>query len=391
MVQESVVSSYNLFVDSSRGLSAGNKGDDFSINLQDNHISAGSGEVIRLTMDNFSMSKNFTDINENNSEFDVRMEFSADAYQTTINLTHQNVGSLYDLASDFAQKMRQGLLQVISDRGGTGVADVLVVNGTIVPAQNETNGDNVISFPLQTVDANNAGVRPTGMTNVFVQMFSDESDSYALLGGDRIKKQSDNSHFNQHSVSLDINPDNTTPPNGKIKVTCRYPAQRSTTPYIYVRCPNVLNNNIETQGLLSPADSLKSDTASSDILGRVVVDTEWVQYTAQTGREFFLDIHQKSLSHLRLKLTDSHNRPIARKAGSGSLTATGSGTQQATLGNLQFSCVLRIDIIKKYDLKHNLREQNEQLDIPARFSNGLVTQMRGGFAGTGSFGKPPGY
>ena len=97
--------------------------------------------------------------------------------------------------------------------------------------------------------------------------------------------------------------------------------------------------------------------------------------TAGTGREFFLDINQRHLTHLQFRLTDSRNRPIGRKLSHHtSRTASGTGTEQSTLGNLEFSACVRIDIIKK-------RQANEfatskyQPTVPARFSGGVVNQF----------------
>ena len=109
-----------------------------------------------------------------------------------------------------------------------------------------------------------------------------------------------------------------------------------------------------------------------------------MQYTAQTGREFFLDIHQKQLSYLRLKLTDSRNRPIGRNAVSN--TATGSGFEQSTLGNLNFSAVIRFDIVKSKNVAH-LETQHDVPNVPARFSSGIVKQLRDG---QDTFFKNPG-
>ena len=87
--------------------------------------------------------------------------------------------------------------------------------------------------------------------------------------------------------------------------------------FLMIRAPGVLNTNIETQGLRNPNDNHNSDVAHSDILGRAVVESnEWVQFTAQSERDFFIDIHQKQLNVLRLKLTDSKNRSIGRRGGS---------------------------------------------------------------------------
>ena len=69
---EQIVNSFNLFVDSSRGHSSGSKGDDYIVNLQDAGIHAGEGEIIRMTLDNFSMPKVFTNINKNNNTIELR-------------------------------------------------------------------------------------------------------------------------------------------------------------------------------------------------------------------------------------------------------------------------------------------------------------------------------
>ena len=215
---------------------------------------------------------------------------------------------------------------------------------------------------------------------MYIQLFAEESDSYELLGGDRINGASV-LNSTQKSITSSVNT-----AAKEITFACLYPAQRSTTPFIYLRAPGVLNTNIETKGLKHHSDDHKSDTAHSDILGRVVVESsEWVQYTSQTGREFFLDIHQKSLNFLRLRLTDAHNRPIGRNTVSN--TATGNGTEQSTLGNLNFSAVIRFDIIKRRTVQH-LESEHYVPNIPARFSNGVVKQLRNG---ENTFGKSPGY
>jgi hypothetical protein len=147
-------------------------------------------------------------------------------------------------------------------------------------------------------------------------------------------------------------------------------------PFIYIRAPGVLNTNIETKGLRNHASTHKSDTAHSDILGRVVVASDdWVQYTAQTGREFFLDIHQKQLNHLRLKLTDASNRslPITQF--------------QNTKGNISFSAVIRFDIIKKRHPQH-LESEHFVPSVAPRFSNGVLNKLDNG---RDAFFKPPGY
>ena len=103
----------------------------------------------------------------------------------------------------------------------------------------------------------------------------------------------------------------------------------------------------------------------------------YLQYTAQTGREFFLDVHQKNLTHLRLKLTDKHNRDIRDT----------QKPNQVKTGNMNFSAVIRVDIIKRKDVQR-LETQRAEPNIPARFSNGIVNQQRNG---KDMFNVAPGY
>ena len=344
---EQITSSYNLFVDSSNNHTTNSKGDDFLVSLQDAGVNCGDGEHIRLTLDNFSMAKTFTDVNANNNQFRMRATVGG-ALDAIGYLPNKNYRNVTELAQAFADAIRL-LLSV--NRAGCTVAAAAT---NVLPAVNTSN-DNVISFVVNTTG--NHGFQ---LNDAVLQFNEAKSDSYQLLGGDRVS-DGDNT---TNSVNM------TFPSANSIKIVCKYPAQRSTMPFVYIRAPGVLKTNIETKGLRHPADDHKSDTAQSDILGRVVVESsEWVQYTAQTGREFFLDIHQKSLNFLRLKLTDGHNRPLGRLYDTQSNTATGTGLSQSTLGNLNFSAVIRFDIIKSKNVLH-LESKHHEPSIPARFSDG---------------------
>ena len=223
--------------------------------------------------------------------------------------------------------------------------------------------NNIIEFTINFTDntQNPPAAGNHGITNAIIQFNSDDGDSYVILGGDRVKT-GDNA---TNSVAdVDVSDPNL------IKVTSKYPAQRASMPFVYIRAPGTLNTNIESQGLRNSADNHNSDVAHSDILGRAVVESsEWVQFTAQTDRDFFIDIHQKQLNVLRLRLTDSKNRSIGRLGGTN--TAAGTGTEQSTLGNLSFSAVIRFDIVKRKSV-HHLETEHYKPPIPARFSEGNV-------------------
>jgi hypothetical protein len=350
------------------------------INLQDAGVHAGEGEIIRMNLENFSMAKVFSDVNANNNQIQLRAS-TPDSNNNPVFVANQNItltpkdyNSVFDLATEFKDKMIVALEAMGTKFGLV----ILKPNSFVTPSSATESTDNVIEFTLTY-----SGTAAAGTAKVYVQMFSEESDSYMLLGGDRIQGPKSAASTAQ---SISVVPSESAK---EITFKCRYPAQRSTMPFIYVRAPGVLNTNIETKGLKDVRVDHKSDTAHSDILGRVVVSSrEWVQYTAQTGREFFLDIHQKQLNHIRLKLTDAKNRPIGRSTSSTNPnTATGSGNAQSTLGNLSFSAVIRFDIIKKRTVDH-LETEHYKPTVPARFSNGVTNQQR---FGKDTFGMGPGF
>ena len=353
---EQIVNSYNLFVDTSHAITSGSKGDDFHVNLQDSGVHAGDGQIIRLTLDNFSMNKNFFDVNATNSTFRVKTNLNAGGIE--YNLTHQNISSLNQLATDFQAKVVAALNQQSAQTN---------TPGTVSPADDVFVPD-IISFPITVHNS---------ITDVTIE-FDEDSDIYQLLGGDR-KLSTVAGDFD--SVSCVLN--GTT-----LTVTGLYPAQMSTTPYVYIRCPGTSNTNIETRSMsgTSSASTSENLTNHSYILGRAMVDTFFIQYQPTTGREFFLDLKQKQLNSLELRLTDSKNRPLGRTGThAGNQTAAGTGTSQSTLGNLEFTAVLRIDIVQKKQM-HYLESERTEPKVPPRFSQILQKQDNG----RDNFGLAPG-
>ena len=241
-----------------------------------------------MTLNNFSMAKNFHDVNDTNNLFRLKVVSSVanKSFDQPVFLTPKNYASVHDLATEFADKIRESL---VARLGGT-----ILPHTNLLPGANVNSNTGIISFTVNTsIDHN--------ITSAIIQFNSDISESYALLGGDRVENGTsangaDQQDTSTSSVIIIVSGART------FQVFCGYPAQRSTMPYVYLRAPGTLNNNIETRGLRHPGETHKSDTAHSDILGRAVVaSNEWVQYTSGTEKEFFIDIHQKQFNVLRLR------------------------------------------------------------------------------------------
>jgi len=358
---DNIVNTYNLFIDTSRGHSADSQGDNFNLNLGHAGVVCEAGQYIRMTLNNFSMHKTFTDINESNNKFTVRVNSNAASANGT--LTKRNNTTLNALADDFATQMFTALAAAASF-GGT-----LTSATQVTPSSTTSIGgdsDHIISFLLTFSTAH-------GITDAVCQFHLEQGDSYEILGGDRIESITDTT-----SSSIDI----TVPSTTTVKVTCRYPAQRQTTDFVYLRCIGVPNTSIESLGLMNPKESHRADTTDSDILAKIPVNLEYCHYDAQSGREFFMNIRQKAVTNLRLRLTDRHNRPLGRAFNSATLTASGLGTKQSTLGNLSFSAVIRVDVVQQRHIKE-LETSAVVEKTASRFEN-LLSQPKFGKDGYGS-------
>lgn len=340
----SLVNSLNIYVDTFRDLGPG---DDVNIQLQNNSISAQDGMHFKLSLTEFNMYRNFYTVNNNNNK--IRLTTGAGA--TPIELDVKNYKTMGEIALEFATKLATQLAADTAVAISTTVA--LPTTGKILGEK----GDRKLSMTFTFASNHNLSV-------CRLQCFTDVGESFALLGGDRV----DDATSTDSSFSIDFSTDPT-----KVVVTGLYPMQRSTESHVFVRT-DLRNNNIETSSLSSATGPWETHTLTSNILAKIPINVEFASMV-QVGPydEFFVYLPQKSLSSLRLFLTDSKGRPLGRIANSTSKTAAGSGTAQSTKGNLHFSATLRLDIIQKQH-PNTIRTKPEPRTIPGRFTGALLTQ-----------------
>jgi hypothetical protein len=154
--------------------------------------------------------------------------------------------------------------------------------------------------------------------------------------------------------------------------------QLQSDPYIYLRCDLTQSGGLETVGMSNSqlnAASNTSDLTTSDVFAKIRRDTAFCTYNT-TADEYFINIQQRKVSSLRLYITDSKNRAIgqdtARKNGTSAGWVLNENTSadpvssgQDTLGNLSFTCVIRVDIIKTSQVT-KLETTPLPLPLPAR-------------------------
>jgi hypothetical protein len=313
-----VVSDFNLYCDS-QDLQTG-KGDDFRVNLGSAGITAGDGQFIKLTLQSFNMYKNFYNVNPNNSLFTISGVITSGsvAFSGTANITRNNYKTIGDVATAFSSALATALASLISS---TAVVSAVVPDPTL---NMDDTSNRLIGFTITT------GV---ALTSLAITCYKG-NDSYLLLGVDEVISPATTSSFTITGATTSW------------AVSGKYPAQRSTEEHAYLRC-DAVNNNLEMAGLsLGVMPTNISSILSSDILAKVVIDHEFVNFNTGTGAEFIMNLPNKTVNSLHFYLTDSKGRPLGRALGSESSTTT--GTLQTTTGNFNCSFVVKVEIIQAF-------------------------------------------
>jgi hypothetical protein len=338
---QEVVNSFNLFVDSEKSTLVGDRqseGDDVHIHFEGNTIESGDGENIRLSLLNFTMFNNTYMVNINNSRFNVRGGSTTSAsFLSVVNIDRKNYSNLQDLATSFATNLGTYLATIS--------AATTFENTTILPNTTTMSAtDNrLLDITLTSKDGAGSTIAH-GITDLKIQCLESEGESYVILGGNRQDDSTDTT-FNSLKITIATN---------TIRVQGFYPMQRLTDPYVYLRCNNA-QSGLEMSVLSNDRGSYNTDIINSDIFAKVFKDVEYINYESNTGEEYFMNLQQRKLANLRFTLTDSKGRKLGRTSGQRDLgTAAGltdnsldfeSNLQNKT-GNLYFTAVIRVDIVK---------------------------------------------
>ena len=428
---QQIVNSFNLFIDTEKSslLGDGNsKGDDVNIHFEGSSIVANDGEMIRMTLTNFEMFNNLYHIDANNSLFQTRCSTTTTPIPNAVprDLTRKNYNSLGEITMDFAN-----IIGNIIDEITTGTHKVLIIRMSNVvegfkPYNVETGlnhdfpvspstafvpttanftkptplalgatGDRLFDVTYQVIGASNIP-HAHGIQTLLIQTLGSDGDCYCVLGS--LRDDKDTASFN--SFQVDLNADGGT--NTQIRVRGYFPMQRMTDPYVYLRCGSSQNGSLEMAVLSDSAitaTSNNSDITTSDIFAKLKRDVEFISYDNGMGDEYFINLQQRKLSSIRFSLTDSKNRKLGRKrtessngTGAGLFNTSPTGVDilrgrqyiaattpgynqltQSTLGNLFFTAVIRVDIVKTGN-PTRLETPALPLALPARKAqNGVLT------------------
>jgi hypothetical protein len=357
---QEIVNSFNLFVDSEKSSLVGDRqseGDDVHIHFEGNTIEAGDGENIRLSLLNFTMFNNIYMININNSRFNVRGASGTNpSFLDVVNIDRKNYKNLKDVATSFATNLGTYL--------ATKSAATTFENTTILPdtlALGST--DNRLLDITLTAKNGGGSTIAHGITDLKIQCLEAEGESSVILGGNR---QDDATDITFSSLKITI-------ATNTIRVQGYFPMQRLSDPYVYLRCNNA-QSGLEMSVLSNDRGIYNTDIINSDIFAKLFRDVEYINYESNTGEEYFMNLQQRKLANLRLFLTDSKGRKLGRTSTQRDLgTAAGltdssldfeSNLQNKT-GNLFFTAVIRVDIVKNRS-PVKLETEGVRPPLPAR-------------------------
>jgi len=339
---QQIVNSFNLFLDTEKASVVGDKqseGDDCHVHFSGQTIEAGDGEFIKLSLLNFTMFNNNYMININNSRFNVRGTSSTTpAFLNVVNIDKKNYGNLKDIATSFATNLAAYL--------ATKSAAVSFELTTVKPVSTSMSvtDDRLLDITLTAKNGSGTTIAHQ-ISELHVQCQEAEGDCYTILGGIRQDDSTDTT-FDSLKITITAN---------AIRVQGYFPMQRLSDPYVYLRCNNA-QNGLAMSVLNNDVGRHNADIINSDIMAKLIKDVEYITYDSSTGEEFFLNLQQRKLANLRFSLTDSKGRKLGRTSGQKDLgtaaglinatTDTFESNLQNTQGNLSFTAVIRVDIIR---------------------------------------------
>jgi hypothetical protein len=428
--EQTIVNSFNLFVDTERTNICGDRsssGDDTTIHFEGSSIIANDGELIKLTLTNFEMYNNLYSVDINNDRFTTTYSNNSLAIVppateapalifTSVDdrITNKNYATLGEMAIEFAKTIAKRITAIKptivrfkiniknlfkntaatndDDKNTysfTSAADNTFPNtaGAVFLSMSETS-NRLLDVEIECRDSSNADL-VHGFNALAFQSYASKGDFANLFGGLR---QDDEASTSFQSFKTELYNVGAVPASqgvpavvgvaSGIRIRGFFPMQRTTDPYVYLRCNLSQSGGLESATLASDtitSSSTNSDLTASNILAKLKRDVEFISYDNSFGDEYFINLQQRKLSTIKLYLADSKNRPLGRRSDTDTGNkGTAAGLQkivsnklvfdnqtQSTLGNLFFTAVLRIDIVKMSDVK-KLETSPLPLPLPAR-------------------------
>lgn len=389
------VNSYNLYLDNDRSLASNSTGNDYHLALSQTPIIANSSQYIMLTLIDFNMYRSFNNVNQNNNVIRVYNSNNLATPPLTgggslpgvagtaalgyLTLAAGDPIQRFDLAFQFAVAL--GTMLNTHMGAAAGAFDLTLVGATKIsplePATQNSYSNNIISFGLTYVP-NGTAAMP--ITDLALRTYQNDGDAFELLGSNRIKNPLD-------VTSLSIQTTIQAFPINKILVNCLYPCQLSSESHVYLRT-DAQNSNLQTASYNTGDFNVgqeRSVLESSRILAKIPIQQEFANFVSRTIKEYSLNLQTKQLTQLRLFLTDSHGRLIPKNINPlVTFNTTTLPDSQDVLGNRDFECNIRVDIMENTNGVFTLKTDMPVIPVPARFGTQPLAVLDYGKSGFNS-------
>jgi hypothetical protein len=360
---QQIVNAYNFFVDSGRALQVDSKGDDIKLALNHYPISCGDNQYIRMSVQHFQMYKSWYNINSNNNKFRINgtqsfpagsnVALSNTLANNSYTIPIGNYATMYELALAFATSAGEaiGTWTGMTNIGANVYSSINPLSGQNL----EGTGTNHIEFIVTFASTHGITV-----ANLNLQTQVEDGDSYELLGGVRIRDLTD---LTTGSCTI------TAPTTSSLKFVMPFNCQLTTINSVYLKT-DMSTTNVGTITYLSRNTD---DVSSSDqiiqsrILCKIIPDIEFATFTTNTNLEYFVNLSQKTLTHISLRLTDNHDRQIPLISNGAIATTYPSNVR----GNRSFEAVIKFEIIEYLDRKGQL----QTLAIPHELNPKMDAQI----------------
>ena len=377
MSSENIVNSFLLYVDSERSRNQNSTGTNLIVPLNESGMQCDDGQFMRLSLVNFSSFRNYPSININNNIFQIRLARGGGPAPgfapQDVAITPQNYKNLNDIAINFSNQAAVEILRWYLGAPASAIDGVVVVAGSVLPAGTtgaSGTGNNIYQAIFETQIGGVA--TPHTIANpddLLVQFLVSKGDCWAVMGGNR-ERDPANTTANGMVVVLgpSFAPAIVLNAN-QFAIVGRYEMQQYTNDYVYLRT-NIQSSNMQTPSFnAQDTDIGPGRVEGSRILARIPCYNTFNYFVTSTQREYFLNLGQRSIPELTLNLTDSAGRQLPFAPG------------QDVLGNASFSCVIRVEIIEKWDQAHMAQFPRVPNPVPARFTGNVLRMPDAGVDG----------
>lgn len=363
LANETILSSFNVYLDSSEvtnpgATGAGDQGLDCTFSFGASSVVAKQNENIRLSLIQYDSYSNSPTVNDTNNDMSVTINNinSISKSEEAVYLTYGFYGSPRSIGYDALRAIADYLQKInfYATKNGDFSIDVDLEkpNVTRVGDQGTPEETNQFSFvggySTRLIEGkliwknSTHGISQANVTNQDI-IFATGDQTSDLLGT---------------GGEWTLTFVNTT----ELQFSSKFAAQRSTDAYHYVRC-NLANNNLASACAQQKTQNSKH-IVSTDILAKVPVQAEITSFFSPDP-VYSITLHDKVLSKINIRVTDSRNRVLRRQVQG----------QYLNSGNLSFRCVLRCDIVKGTNTTSSVPlgvQQNQNNMGPDSFADGVA-------------------